>query len=189
MSELQRWVCHSCKSKHISGDSEHIRVVGAMPDQKIFVCWLWIQIPCYQQRQIHHYQLAPSEARSKASCLLIANPDSLLSGKQHPPHPACYQRVQTHCYQRGQFHLCEQSWIHPYWRRQFHPDDRSQIHCYLFATSEARFVPTSNARSTTTCLLPQWTVSSLPVKPDPPLPACSHRIQLHSYQRSEIQHY
>jgi len=52
-------------------------------------------------------------------------------------------------------------------RSYFHPYQRRQIHSYQLAPSEATFTPTSDARSTAT----SW----LPAKPDPPLPACSHR--------------
>jgi len=44
------------------------------------------------------YQSCVSEARSKASCQLIANPDSLLPGKPYPPLSACSQWSQIHRY-------------------------------------------------------------------------------------------
>jgi len=129
-------------------------LLPAKPDPLLLAGFHWVQIDCYQRSQIHTYQLAPSENRFKASCQLIANPDSLLPAKPHPPLPACFERVQFHCYHG------------------------SQIQSFLPAHSESRFSATSEATSTPTSLLQASSVSLLTVKPDPPLSACSQRSHI-----------
>jgi len=122
-------------------------------------------------------QSCGSEARSKASCQLIANTDSVLPAKPYPPLPDCSQRSQFHptsearstctsllpansdC-QRGK--LLPAKPVTPLPAKPNTPlparPQRSQIHCYQLAPSEANFFR--------------------PAKPDPPAPACSQRGQI-----------
>jgi len=68
------------------GTSNHVRAVR----QRISKLW--------ERSQIHNFQLAPSEARSKSSWQCIPNPTSLLPAKPHTPHKVCFWWVQIDWY-------------------------------------------------------------------------------------------
>jgi len=89
LSEWWEWACPS-------GETKHVRAVRPSRSVKVSLSELWEQAYQLWKWACHS---CGSEAKSKASCQLIANPDSLLPVKAHPPVPVCFQQVQIHCYQ------------------------------------------------------------------------------------------
>ena len=140
-----------------------------------------------------------TEARSKGSCQLIVNTDSILPANPYPPLPACSQWRQMNCYQHNLFYPYQWSQINCY---PLAPSNaRYKTSCQLIANSDSLlpakpdplppagcwqsgFHTTSYPGSTSTSLLQGKAVSLLPANKHPPQPACSHHSQCHAYQQS-----
>jgi len=90
-----------------------------------------------------------SPLRAKLDPPLLAKPVSPRQSKPDSLLPVCYQRS------------------------PFRPYQQCQIHHYLLAATVDSFIPTGEARSTATRLLPQNPASLLPAKRDSALLACS----------------
>jgi len=75
MSEWWDQACQSSETKHVRA----LKISMSELYEQAYQLWKWT---CQSYR---------GEAKSKASCLLIANPDSLLPAKPHPPVQVCFQ--------------------------------------------------------------------------------------------------
>jgi len=123
-----------------------VKPVSPLPakqDPLLPACSQWGQIVKevrvrISERWDQECQICGSKARSKASCQLIANSDSLLTAMPRPLLLTCFKHVQIHWYQWSLFHPYQWSWIHHYQRSQIHHYQRSQIHHYQLAPIETR---------------------------------------------------
>jgi len=141
----------------------------------------------------HHYQLAPSKARSTSNSLLPVKPDCQRWERAFHHYQLAPGEFRSTATSKGRSTATSETRSTANSLLPAKPDCQRwewAFHHYQLAPNKARSTPASITRSTANSLLPakpdcqrgeseqSATTSLLPAKPDPPLPPCSQRSHI-----------